>query len=84
MKGEKILYCLTCNYENSDTAQFCDHCGTLLYASYKAQLRNNERRMLGFIESMPIDKKTDVNLKLIFMTYLLFNFYWGPSYEYNL
>lgn len=65
------MNCLKCNFENSDTAKFCDRCGILLYASYKAQLRNNEARTEGIITSTPIKKKRDGTLKLLLITIFL-------------
>ncbi|HEY2495416.1 MAG TPA: hypothetical protein VGI33_21230 [Paenibacillus sp.] len=58
------MNCLKCNFENSNTAKFCDHCGNLLYASFKAHLRNNEVRTEEIITSLPAKKKRGKRLKL--------------------
>ncbi|MGF7047147.1 ribosomal protein L40E [Paenibacillus sp. DS2015] len=65
------MNCLKCNFENSHTAKFCDRCGILLYASFKAQLRNNESRMERNIAVLPTEKKRDLTSKYLLIPVLV-------------
>ncbi|WP_438350339.1 zinc-ribbon domain-containing protein [Paenibacillus sp. FA6] len=62
------MKCLQCNFENSDTAKFCDHCGILLYASYRAHIRNNKvitEEIVATLPILPTKRKRDKTLKML-------------------
>ncbi|OAB40189.1 hypothetical protein PBAT_23010 [Paenibacillus antarcticus] len=62
------MHCLKCNFQNKDSAQFCDRCGILLYESFKVHLQKNAVRTEEIITSIPTQKKKDSSTMILFIS----------------